>query len=131
RKYESMQSSINLQPKWEIMPGLNLKGQFSYQLNSDVTRTSRNNYYFFDYYTGQLVQTWGQQRTYDPSRSTYYYASASADYTFDIGKHHFFALLGYSQEEKQSGDWDIWSVLGTYSKLNYSYADKYLVEAAF
>lgn len=130
-KFESMQSSINLQPKWEVLPGLNLKGQFSYRLNSDVTRTSRNNYHFFDYYTGQLVQTWAQQRTYTPARTTYYYASASADYTFDIGKHHFFALLGYSQEETQTKDRDIWSILGTYSKLNYSYADKYLVEAAF
>lgn len=130
-KYESMQSSINLQPKWEVLPGLNLKGQFSYRLNSDVTRTARDNYYFFDYYTGQLLQIWGQQRTFTPARGTYYYASASADYTFDIGKHHFFALLGYSQEEQQSGSWDIWSVLGTYSKINYSYNDKYLVEAAF
>lgn len=131
RKYESMQSSINLQPKWEVLPGLNLKGQFSFSLNSDVTRTSRSNYHFFDYYTGQLVQTWAQQRTHEPARSTYYYASASADYTFDIGKHHFFALLGYSQEQRQYKEWDVWSMLGTYSKLNYSYNDKYLLEAAF
>lgn len=131
RKFESMQSSINLQPKWEVLPGLNLKGQFSYRLNSDMTRTSRNNYYFFDYYNGQLLQTWALQRTPESGRTTYYYASASADYTFDVGKHHFFALLGYSQEETQSGDWKIVSMLGTYSKLNYSYADKYLVEAAF
>ena len=51
-------------------------------------------------------------------------------YTFDVKDHHFFALLGYSQEESQTGQWDITSMLSTYSKLNYSYKDKYLLEAA-
>ena len=30
------QTSINLQPKWEIFKNFNLKGQFSFRLNSDV-----------------------------------------------------------------------------------------------
>lgn len=130
RKYESMQSSINLQPKWEVFPGFNLKGQFSYRLNSDVTRTKRDNFYFFDYYTGNLVQTWALQRTHEPARGTYYYASGSADYTFDVKKHHFFVMLGTSVEETQSGTWDVASMFSTFSKLNYSYDDKFLVEAA-
>lgn len=129
-RYESMQSSINLQPKWEVFPGFNLKGQFSYRLNSDATRTSRDNYYFFDYYNGQLLQVWGLQRDYTPARGTYYYAAASADYTFNVRKHNFFALLGYSQEETQYGQWDVSSMLSLYSKVNYSYDDRFLLEAA-
>ncbi len=129
-RYESMQSSINLQPKWEVFPGFNLKGQFSYRLNSDVTRTTRDNYYFFDYYTGQLLQVWGLQRSYEAPRGSYYYAAASADYTFNFRKHNLFALAGYSQEETQSGQWDVISLLSVYSKLNYAYDDRFLLEGA-
>lgn len=124
------QSSINLQPKWEVLPGLNLRGQFSFRLNSDVTRTSRDNYYFFDYYTGKLVQTWGVQRTAAMDRTTYYYAGVTADYTYDLKDHHFYLMGGYSQEENNSKFWDVNSLLSFYGKVNYSYKDKYLLEGA-
>ena len=107
------------------IPGFNLKGQFSYRLNSDVTRTTRDNYYFFDYYNGQLLQVWGLQRSHEAPRGSYYYAAASADYTFNVRKHNLFALAGYSQEETQSGQWDVISMLSVYSKLNYSYDDRF------
>ncbi|HVI49217.1 MAG TPA: TonB-dependent receptor [Chitinophaga sp.] len=128
------QSSINLQPKWEVIPNLNLRGQFSYRLNSDLLGSLRDNYNFFDYYTGQLLQTWGQQRTYNQSRTTYYYIGANADYTLDVKDHHFFVMGGYSQEENNNSSssantrLDIWSIISTYAKLNYSYQDKYLFE---
>lgn len=130
---EYAQSSINLQPKWEVIPGLNLRGQFSYRLNSDLEGSTRENYNFFDYYTGQLLQTWGQQRSYTLLRTTYYYLGANADYTLDVGKHHFFAMAGYSQEEnnfteKTNTPLKIWSIISTYAKLNYSYDDRYLLE---
>lgn len=124
------QSSINLQPKWEVLPGLNLRGQFSFRLNSDVTRTTRDNYYFFDYYTGKLVQTWGVQRSASMGRTTYYYAGVTADYTYDLKDHHFYLMGGYSQEENNSGNWDVNSLLSFYGKVNYSYKDKYLLEGA-
>ena len=124
------QSSINLQPKWEVLPGLNLRGQFSFRLNSDVTRATRDNYYFFDYFTGQLAQTWSVQRSVTLSRTTYYYAGVTADYTYDLKNHHFFVMGGYSQEENNSGQWDINSLLSFYAKVNYSYKDKYLLEGA-
>jgi len=124
------QSSINLQPKWEVLPGLNLRGQFSFRLNSDVTRTTRDNYYFFDYYTGKLAQTWGVQRSASMARTTYYYAGVTADYTYDLKDHHFYVMGGYSQEENNSDYWAVKSLLSFYAKLNYSYKDKYLVEGA-
>jgi len=127
-KYESGQTSINLQPKWRVLPGLNLHGQFSFRLNSDVTRVTRDNYNFFDYYTGQLLQTWTMQRTVSSARTTYYYLGANADYTHTMGDHMIFAMAGYSQEETNSGDWDVSSLISAYAKLNYSYANKYLVE---
>lgn len=124
------QSSINLQPKWEVLPGLNLRGQFSFRLNSDITHTTRDNYYFFDYYTGKLVQTWGVQRSASMDRTTYYYAGVTADYTYDLKDHHFYLMGGYSQEENNTRLWDVFSLLSFYGKVNYSYKDKYLLEGA-
>ncbi|WP_081163756.1 TonB-dependent receptor [Niastella populi] len=128
RKFESGQTSINLQPKWRIMPGLNLRGQFSFRLNSDISRDTRNTYNFFDYYTGQLLQTWSMQRAVSSARGTYYYLGANADYTLNVGDHMIFAMAGYSQEETNSGDWDVSSLISGYAKLNYSYRNKYLIE---
>ncbi|SEW52520.1 TonB-linked outer membrane protein, SusC/RagA family [Chitinophaga arvensicola] len=124
------QSSINLQPKWEVLPGLNLRGQFSFRLNSDVYRTTRDNYYFFDYFSGKLVQTWGVDRGASMGRTTYYYAGVTADYTYDLKDHHFYVMGGYSQEESNSDYWDVRSLLSFYGKVNYSYKDKYLLEGA-
>jgi TonB-linked SusC/RagA family outer membrane protein len=129
RKFESGQTSINLQPKWTALPGLNIRGQFSFRLNSDINRDSRDNYNFFDYYTGQLLQTWTLQRAVSQARSTYYYIGAYADYTLNLGDHMLFAMAGYSQEENNSKDWDISSMISAYGKLNYSYRSKYLLEA--
>jgi TonB-linked SusC/RagA family outer membrane protein len=128
KKFESGQTSINLQPKWRVIPGLNLRGQFSFRLNSDISRDTRNTYNHFDYYTGQLLQTWTMQRAVTSARSTYYYLGANADYTLTHGDHMIFAMAGYSQEETNSGDWDVSSLISGYAKLNYSYANKYLIE---
>ncbi|MFB6457003.1 TonB-dependent receptor [Chitinophaga sp. Hz27] len=137
RKGEYGQSSINLQPRWEVLPNLFLRGQFSFRLNSDITNDTRDNYNFFDYYTGQLLQTWTQQRANKLARTTYYYLGANADYTIDKNDHHLFIMAGYSQEESngsgQSSSSDvttvsIWSILSAYAKANYSYKDKYLLE---
>jgi TonB-linked SusC/RagA family outer membrane protein len=128
KKFESGQTSINLQPKWRVMPGLNIRGQFSFRLNSDISRDTRNTYNFFDYYTGQLLQTWTMQRAVTSARGTYYYLGANADYTLTRGDHMIFAMAGYSQEETNSGDWDVSSLISGYAKLNYSYQNKYLLE---
>jgi TonB-linked SusC/RagA family outer membrane protein len=128
RKYESGQTSINLQPKWRVMPNLNVRGQFSFRLNSDINRDTRDSYNFFDYYTGQLLQTWTLQRTTSSARTTYYYLGANADYTLNLGDHQLFAMAGYSQEETNSGDWDVSSMISGYAKLNYSFQSKYLLE---
>jgi TonB-linked SusC/RagA family outer membrane protein len=129
RKYESGQTSINLQPKWKVLPGFNVRGQFSFRLNSDINRDTRDSYNFFDYYTGQLLQTWTLQRTVSSERTTYYYIGANADYTLTLGDHMLFAMAGYSQEETNSKEWDVSSLMSGYAKLNYSYQSKYLVEA--
>ncbi|WP_129715439.1 TonB-dependent receptor [Pedobacter sp. SYP-B3415] len=128
RSLEAGQTSINLQPKWEILKGLNFRGQFSFRLNSDVNRDIRENFNHFDYYTGNLLRTWGLQRTNTMGRTTYYYVGSTLDYTLNKGNHRVFALAGYSQEETNSGAFEVFSMVSAYAKLNYSFKDRYLLE---
>lgn len=129
RDYESAQAVINMQPKWEIFTDFNLKGQFSFRLNSDQSRTVADAYNFFDYNTNQLVQSWGVQRGASFNRSTYLYMATNADYTFTRNDHRLYAFGGFSTEKNSSGSWDVNTMVSGYTKLNYSYKDKYLIEA--
>ncbi|WMI68155.1 TonB-dependent receptor [Mangrovimonas sp. YM274] len=129
KSFEDGSVSINVHPKWKVADNFNVNSQFSFRLNSDVNKAVRDNTNFFDYYTGQLYMTWDTQRTTSMDRGTYYYLAANADYTLDMDDHYLFAMAGYSQEETNSGEWDVTSLLSAYAKLNYSYRDKYLLEA--
>ena len=130
--YKYDQAVINLQPKWNITDNLNLTGQFSYRLNSDIYRQNRDNFYFFDYYSKELVQTWAVQRnSYSDKRDTYMYVSGTFDYTKRFDKHYIFALAGFSTERLNEGYWDMAALSSAYSKINYSYDDRYLAEVAF
>lgn len=129
RDYESGQAVINMQPKWEVFPDFNLKGQFSFRLNSDQDRTVADAYNFFDYNTNQLVQSWGVRRDGGFARTTYMYLAANADYTFTRNDHRLYAFGGISSEKNNSGFWDVNTMVSGYTKLNYSFKDKYLIEA--
>lgn len=130
--YQYDQATINLQPKWTIRDNLNLTGQFSYRLNSDVYKQNRDNFYFFDYYSKQLVQTWAVQRnSYSDKRDTYLYVSGALDYTTRFDKHYIFALGGFSTERFNEGYWDMSALASAYTKVNYSFDDRYLAELAF
>jgi TonB-linked SusC/RagA family outer membrane protein len=127
-RIEHAQSSLNFQPRWEVIPNLNLRAQISFRLNSDATRTQRANFVHYDYYTFTSLRTWPLIRTASMSRTAYYHVSATADYTFKMNDHYLFAMGGYTQEENNSGNWNVYSLMSGFGKLNYSYKDKYLLE---
>ena len=129
RDFESAQALINIQPKWEVFPDFNLKGQFSFRLNSDQLRSVADAYNFFDYGTNQLVQSWGVTRSATFDRTTYMYMAANADYTFTRNNHRLYAFGGFSTEKNSAGSWDVNTMVSGYTKLNYSFKDKYLIEA--
>ncbi|TYP96234.1 TonB-linked SusC/RagA family outer membrane protein [Sphingobacterium allocomposti] len=128
RKNEYTESLINFRPKWTVLPGLNLNGQFSFRLNSDAHHNVRENFNHFNYYTGVLLRTWGLQREASQSRSTYYFVGLNADYTLNRDKHSVYGILGYSQEQRNQGDWTVYALRSAYTKLNYSYDDRFLME---
>lgn len=130
--YQYDQATINLQPKWSISDNLNLRGQFSYRLNSDVYKQKRDNFYFFDYYTKQLVQTWAVQRdAYSETRDTYLFMSTMLDYNKSFNQHNVYAMGGFSMEKFNNGYWNMSALASAYAKVNYSFDDRYLAELSF
>jgi len=123
--------SINIQPKWEILPDLNLNGQYSYRINSGATNQRRDPFNFFEYDTGVLNYTWDNVRSASTDRSSYYFIGGNVDYTYLNDKHRLFAFGGYNQELTNSGNWDQWSMQSFFGKTNYTYNDKYLAEVTF
>lgn len=120
--------SINIAPRWEIIPKLVLKGQYSYRISSSAQRDERKAYNFFDYTSGAFLQTWGASYNASKDRSSYYYIGGTAEYTFEKEKHRLFGIGGYNQELTNQGDWDRWSMVSLFAKLNYTFDSRYLLE---
>lgn len=121
--------SVNLQPKWTIIPGLNLRGQFSYRVNSGVKKQERHSTNFFDYSNGSLITTWNNYFSAATSRSSYYYIGATVDYTINLDNHRLFAIAGSNAEVNNSDAWDEYSMQSSYGKFNYTFDNRYLLEA--
>lgn len=120
--------SINIAPRWEVIPNLVLRGQFSYRISSSATSEKRRSYNFFDYDTDAFLQTWDAISSAGMNRSSYYYLGATAEYTFEKGKHRLFAIGGYNQELTNSGSWDQWAMVSMFAKANYTFNERYLLE---
>ena len=121
--------SINIAPRWEVIPHLIIRGQYSYRISSSAWRGEREAYNFFDYNSDAFLQTWGASYSASKDRSSYYYLGGTAEYTFEKNKHRLFAIGGYNQEKTNSGDWDRWSMISLFAKANYTYDSRYLLEA--
>lgn len=120
--------SINLAPRYEILPRLILRGQYSYRISSTANNRKRSSYNFFDYETGALLQTWNAINAAGKDRTSYYYIGGTAEYTLEKNKHRLFAIGGYNQELTNKGDWDQWSMVSMFLKANYTYNGRYLIE---
>lgn len=120
--------SINISPRWEVIPKLILKGQYSYRVSSSATKEERKAYNFFDYQSGAFLQTWGASYNASKGRSSYYYLGATAEYTWEKNKHRLFTIGGYNQELTNDGDWDQWAISSVFAKANYTYDRRYLLE---
>lgn len=120
--------SVNMQPRWTIIPGLTWRGQFSYRVNSGTHKEERHAFNFFDYHNGQLLATWGNRFGSGVSRSSYYYLGTTLEYTLEKGNHRLFAIGGTNVEMNNSDAWTEYSMHSAYVKANYTYKGRYLLE---
>lgn len=121
--------SINIAPRWEILPKLIVRGQYSYRISSSAQRDERKAYNFFDYNSGAFLQTWGAHYGATKGRNSYYYIGATAEYTLEKKKHRLFAIGGYNQELTNWEDWDQWAMSSFFTKANYTFDRRYMLEA--
>lgn len=121
---------LNLRPKWTVLPGLSIKGQFSYRVSSGVSRTYRDQYLFFDYFKDQKigVDFTTLRGSETDNRANYYYIGGSIDYNKNFGKHNVNAIALYSQEYDSWNAWDVKTLLSYLGKVYYSFDSKYLLE---
>lgn len=128
RNYLEDNVSINIAPRWEVIPNLVLRGQYSYRVSSSAKREERAAWNFFDYNSEAFLQTWSAYHGAEKGRSSYYYIGATAEYTLERKKHRLFAIGGYNQELTNNGDWDQWAMASFFAKANYTYDRRYLIE---
>lgn len=129
--YSSLEDniSINIAPRWVVIPNLIVRGQYSYRISSSAGHNKREAYNFFDYNSGSFLQTWGASYSASTSRSSYYYVGGTVEYTLEHKKHRLFTIGGYNQELTNDGDWNQWSMISLFAKANYTYDSRYLLEA--
>jgi TonB-linked SusC/RagA family outer membrane protein len=121
---------INFQPKWEIVPGLNLKMQYNFRIRSTTTTTSRDAYNFLNYFDSNLMYVFNANAGTSSDRNTYNYLSGTLDYEKNIGKHRVFLLGGASQEYDSPDAVNISTLRSVFAKLYYSFDSRFLLEAA-
>lgn len=120
--------SINIQPRWEIIPNLTVRGQYSYRVSSSATKLKRAAYNFFDYNSGSLLYTWDAVNKAEKGRSSYYYLGGTIEYLLEKSKHRLFVIGGANQELTNDKDWDQWAMRSFYGKANYTFDSRYLLE---
>lgn len=122
---------FNLRPKWDIRPGLSLKGQFGYRVTSGVSKVDQEIFNFFDYNSGQLRNTdyvFALQKSSSTNRSNYYFLGSNLDYNKTFGNHSVNVLGGFSQELTNSSAFTEIALQSVFAKAYYSYDSRYLLE---
>jgi len=123
------QININFQPVWQITPELKLRGQYLYRVTSEGGLTNRNSYNFLDYYTGNLVFTYSNDKGSSVGRATYNYLSSNLEFSQTYGKHFIYAIGGLSREANFISNFDQANLASYFVKFNYVFNNKYLLES--
>ena len=125
----SDQININFQPIWQITPDLKLRGQYLYRVNSNGYLDNRNSYNFLDYYTGNLVFTYGNSKGSSVGRSTYNYLSSNLEFSKTYAKHFLYAIAGLARETDNPSNFEQATLASYFFKFNYVFNNKYLLES--
>lgn len=120
--------SLNIAPRWEVIKNLILRGQASYRVGSGASIFKQDAWNMFDYWTDELAYTIESIRSSSESRSNYYYVGGTGEYTWEKDVHRIFGIAGANCEQTNSGEWNVWSMVSAFGKVNYSFDDRYLVE---
>jgi TonB-linked SusC/RagA family outer membrane protein len=123
-------STINLRPKYFINKNLSVEGNVSYMINKSANKYKRLTYKFFDG-DGKPVNIWGNSvgasQGVSQSQIT---ARALINYEKELrqGQDKIYLLGGAEIMNNTYTDYREFSKSSFFTKLNYSYDDRYLIE---
>jgi TonB-linked SusC/RagA family outer membrane protein len=145
---------------YEIIKGLKFTGRYSIKEDLGETKTYYNNYEFRDHETQNLIKTYTSSLNDSRNRNHYTDLQGLLDYDKTFSNHYFHFLIGYSHEynyynsvtarrqdfysnalqelnlgsttgQTNSGISNEWSLLSYFGRINYTFSNKYLLEANF
>ncbi|MEK6155115.1 SusC/RagA family TonB-linked outer membrane protein [Flavobacteriaceae bacterium 3-367] len=131
RNFLSDRSTINLRPRFHITHNLHLAGNVSYMINKSAQKHKRSTFKFFDG-EGKPVTTWGNavgaSQGVSESQIT---ARALVNYEKDVRKDFdkIYLVAGTELMNFNFSDFREITKASFFSKLNYSFKDRYLLEA--
>lgn len=124
-------STINLRPRYYINDNLDIQANVSYKLDKSANKHKRETFKFYDG-DGKPVETWsnsvGASQGVSESQVT---ARALVNYKNDLRKDrdHLNFLVGTEMMNYLYSDYREISKVSFFSKLNYSFDERYLLEA--
>ncbi|WP_225444005.1 TonB-dependent receptor [Echinicola arenosa] len=130
RNYLHDRSTINLRPKYHINDNLHINGNISYMINKSAEKYKRETFKFFDG-DGRPVTTWansvGASQGVSVSQIT---ARANINYEKDLREEQdkLYLVAGSEIMNYNYTDYREISKASFYSKLNYSFDNRYLLE---
>ena len=131
KNYLHDRSTINLRPRYYINEDLHIEGNVSYMINKSASKWKRNTFKFFDG-DGKPVDVWGNavdaEQGVSVSQLT---ARALLNYNKDLreGKDKLYAVLGTEAMSYNYTDFREETKASFFTKWNYSYDNRYLLEA--
>ncbi len=130
KNYLHDRSTINLRPKYYITKELNVEANISYMLNKSANKSKRETFKFYDG-NGRPVTIWGNivdsEQGVSESQIT---ARALLNYIKDLrgSKDKIYLTLGSEIMNYAYTDYKEISKASFFGKLNYSFANRYLLE---
>lgn len=124
-------STINLRPRYEINENFSLQGNVSYMLNKSATKEERRTFRFFDG-DGRPLEVWQNHVAADQGVSeSQLTARALLNYENDIrqDKDKIYAVAGTEMMTFNYTDFREVSKLSYFGKVNYSFDNRYILEA--
>ncbi len=126
-------STINLRPRYYITDYLNFEGNVSYMIDKSASKWRRLTYKFFDK-EGKPVTSWGNdigsEQNVSQSQLT---GRALLNFEKDLrnGKDKLYAVAGTEAMSYIFTDYREITKASFFTRLNYSFDDRYLLEATF
>ncbi len=122
-------SLINTRLKYNPFGDLFVNAQFNFKLNSNHGNEARKPFAIYDYWGDELIKEWDYRFSSSKDKNYQWNAKIDAKYNTNFGDHKIYSIIGTWYETFANNPVDQVRMASVYGKVNYSYNNKYLLEA--